>query len=225
MHVLLITFDDQNNGIIFKKYYFFSGTFEDAELYEEKRRHIPPATYNIRRLKEMPKPLLTPADDNQNTVALPTQSGIQNISPSQSPGQSPNAQNDSSITDQNVSSQSYTFDSNVSSNSSISSNSSDELDLSQSVSEHETSSEDIQIDSEVSNNSPEKSNSTPTMQPNETVTLNDNTNSNDILNLTQDVMDVDMVMDSIIHSTIEDIVGFCFELQNCTYFLISFNIF
>lgn len=63
----------------------------DATEYSERRRAIPPAVYNVRRLKEMPKPTLVPISNN-NLNALPAithgQQNLRNRAVSQTPAQS-----------------------------------------------------------------------------------------------------------------------------------------
>lgn len=48
---------------------FRTGSLDDAKLYIERKRPIPPATYNPRRLKERPLPLLFP-NPNPNDLHL-----------------------------------------------------------------------------------------------------------------------------------------------------------
>lgn len=49
--------------------FYFEGSYNDAKLYIERNRPIPPATYNTLRLKERPIPLLSP-NSNSNGVQL-----------------------------------------------------------------------------------------------------------------------------------------------------------
>lgn len=43
--------------------FYFIGSYNDAKLYIDRKRPIPPAIYNSRRLKERPIPLLSPSSN------------------------------------------------------------------------------------------------------------------------------------------------------------------
>lgn len=87
----------------------FTGTLNDANDYIEKRRPIPPALYNVRRVKEKPTPLLEPNGQHNNELVLPRNSTVHVSSPDRAT--SPQFQNDPLFVQENgiddVSSQSH----------------------------------------------------------------------------------------------------------------------